>query len=418
MLKKIIRSGFIHIFTSEVLNKIIIFFSGIILVRVIPKNEYGSYAYAQNIYNFFMIATGMGLSSGMLQICCEKEKKEGWEYFKKGSRYAVLFNLILQLIIFISASTILLPLKSANLYLKFLSLLPVACICVDLIQIYNRYTIQNQKYAGLSIANTIFVFGMGVLGALFFKVIGLIVFQCIGYILTVFFATKFQKFPLKDLAGKTSNYLIDWGIMVKISLVSILNNSASVILYNLDIFILGLVMTEESIVASYKIATYIPNALSFIPTALIIYIYPYFAQNSQNIKWVDKNYNRLIKWFALFNAGIVGVLIIFAPFIIEIFFGAQYLDAIKTFRILTVSYFFNATFRNTTGNILASQRRYKTNLFIGILSGALNAIGDFILVNMYGGEGAALTTLLVTLFSSVTMVICFKYYVHKKQKNI
>lgn len=414
MLKKIFKSGFLHIFASEVINKILIFLSGIVLVRIIPKEEYGSYAYAQNIYNFFMIASGLGLTSGLLQICCERDEENAWEYYKKGYRYAELFNLLLGILIFLISYVITFPLENANKYFRLFSLLPIMYISVELIQIYNRYTMQNQKYSYLSILNTGLVFGLGVIGALLYKVEGLIIFQCLGYILTDVFAVKIQKFPLGKLIKKCKNFLSDWNILIKLSLVSMLNNSASVILYNLDVFVLGIVMTEETVVASYKVATYIPNALSFIPTALVVYIYPYFAQNSENTGWVKKNYIRLVKWFALFNFLLVMLLFVAAPWIIRLVFGNQYIDSLNVFRILIISYFFNATFRNTTGNILASQRKYKTNLIIGILSGVINVLGDFILIPQYGGEGAAITTLMVTISASFFMVVSFFYYLHKK----
>lgn len=414
MIKKIINSGFFYIFFAEIANKIIIFLSGIVLVRIIPKSEYGSYAYSQNIYNFFMIMSGMGMTSGLLQICCEREKKYAWSYYKKGSKYALIFNLFLSFLIGSTSFFIALPIKNTIVYLRLFALIPVVSIGVELIQIYNRYTLQNQKYSYLSIINTFFVFFLGVLGALKFQVTGLIVFQGIGYILTIIYAAIIQRFPIKDIIGKVEDKLQDWGVLLKISFVSMLNNSASIILYNLDIFVLGYAMSKESVVASYKVATYIPNALSFIPTALIIYVYPYFARNSDNVKWVLKHYIKLVVGFSLFNLLIVVTLLLMAPYIVCVFFGEQYLDSLSVFKILTVSYFFNASFRNTTGNILASQRRYKTNLFIGIFAGVINVLGDFIFIPLLGSEGAAITTLSVTIVASVTMVISLMYILKKK----
>lgn len=415
MLKKIFKSGFVHIFVSEVINKVLIFLSGIVLVRIISKTAYGSFAYAQNIYNFFMIVSGLGLSSGILQICCERSQEEAWEYYKRGSRWAIGFNFILSILIFSVSYFIDFPLRGANIYFRFFSLLPVVYISVDLIQIYNRYTLQNRKYSYLSVFSTGVVFGLGIIGAIILGVKGFILFQGLGYIITDIWASKIQNFPIGKLLKKVNTNLRDWNALIKISLISMLNNSASIILYNLDIFILGIVMTEETVVASYKVATYIPNALSFIPTALIIYVYPYFAQHSKDLQWVKTNYIRLIKWFALFNFLIVTFLIVFAPWIIKIVFGEQYLDSINIFRILTLSYFFNATFRNTTGNILASQRRYKTNLVIGIMTGIINALGDFILIPKYQGEGAAIATLLVTVSASIFMVSSLFYYLRKSR---
>ena len=65
-------TGFFHVFGSTAINKIISFASGIVLVRLISKSEYGIFSYANNLLNFFMIACGLGAASGILQMCSEQ----------------------------------------------------------------------------------------------------------------------------------------------------------------------------------------------------------------------------------------------------------------------------------------------------------------------------------------------------------
>lgn len=49
---KLFKTGFFHIFGSSVINKIVTFASGIILVRILSKEEYGVYTYAENLLSF------------------------------------------------------------------------------------------------------------------------------------------------------------------------------------------------------------------------------------------------------------------------------------------------------------------------------------------------------------------------------
>lgn len=52
LVSKLRASGFFHVFGSTVINKIVVFASGLILVRILSKADYGVYTYANNIYSF------------------------------------------------------------------------------------------------------------------------------------------------------------------------------------------------------------------------------------------------------------------------------------------------------------------------------------------------------------------------------
>ena len=64
MKTKLFETGFFHVFGSNIINQVIAFLSGIILVRILSKAEYGIYSYAYNIINFFLVFNGFGGSIG------------------------------------------------------------------------------------------------------------------------------------------------------------------------------------------------------------------------------------------------------------------------------------------------------------------------------------------------------------------
>lgn len=194
-----------------------------------------------------------------------------------------------------------------------------------------------------------------------------------------------------------------------------LNIATGQLLYLIDVFLIGMLISDELVVASYKTATIVPNALLFIPTALVVYIYPYFAQKQDDKAWVKEKYFLLLKYFGLFNILVSVMLIILAPLIIRILFGAQYLDAVTAFRILSLSYFFSATFRKTTGNILVTQRKLHVNFWIGVMEGVLNIISNWFLILFMGAVGAAVTTLIICVVSSAVSVGYFVTYLNKSE---
>ena len=70
--KKFKTTGFFSIVGAGTLNKIISFVTGIILVRILSKADYGAYSYALNIINFFVLLNGLGTSSCIVQLCVER----------------------------------------------------------------------------------------------------------------------------------------------------------------------------------------------------------------------------------------------------------------------------------------------------------------------------------------------------------
>ena len=67
MLKMIWKKGAIHIFTGSFLNKFVVFFGSIVIVRLLSKTEYGMLGYAENLYSFAYILAGLGISNAIMR---------------------------------------------------------------------------------------------------------------------------------------------------------------------------------------------------------------------------------------------------------------------------------------------------------------------------------------------------------------
>ncbi len=122
-------------------------------------------------------------------------------------------------------------------------------------------------------------------------------------------------------------------------------------------------------------------------------------------------------YLGLFNALLSLVLFLFAPFIISVVFGEQYLDAVVPFRILCVSYIFSGTLGTISGNLLVTQRKLKFNLFVSVLSSALNTVLNCILIQKYGAAGAAWATLFTAVVSSAVSTSYLLYVFHRIPKT-
>lgn len=403
------NTGFGHIFGANMINQIIGFASSFILIRVLPKNEYGIYSYAFNIYSFFALASGFGMESACLQVCSEKrlQSEKANAYMKFGILFGSGFNVVLGVIIGLCSFYMPLPLKGANSVLCLFAIMPLLTTMFNCIQIHFRYNLLNIEYSKCSVMNTALILMGSVVGAVLFKTSGLILFRELAMGLSICFAISIYKFPVKKVFRALRITIDEKKDMLKIALISMLNISTGQMLYLIDVFLLGLLISDELIVASYKTATIIPNALLFIPSALVVYIYPYFAQKNEDKKWVKEKFYMVLKYFAPINAVISIGLIVFAPLIIRIIFGGQYLDAVPAFRLLSLSYFFSATFKKVIGNLLVTQRKLKVNFWIGVMESVLNIITNWILIKFVGSIGAAITTLTISIISAIVISVYF-----------
>lgn len=415
--KKLLKNGFFHVFGSSVLNKIISFLSSVVLVRILTKSEYGVFTYAWNIYSIVLLFNGMGMESAILQLCSERSGDENYaqRVCNFGTRFGVLFNVLLTVVMV--GIALLAPLtieKSRNLLL-LLCLLPMIQLLFNLSTSYLRSQKRNQDFSVLSTVNTALVFFVSVGAALAFREKGMVFGYYIAYACSALIGAFKMRIRLFSRTKPLEQQ--DKKALLSIGAVSMCNNGLSQLLYLLGVFILGIVVADETVLASYKTATLIPTALNFIPSALVIYLYPYFAEHRDDGDWCMKRYKQVLVGLGTLNAVISLVLVIGAPLIIKILFGLQYLDAVPVFRVLAINFFVSGTFQVLAGNLLVTQRKLQYNLLVALISGVINIVTNLLFVQWWGSMGAAIATIVVVLIASALNVSYLVHIFAQKSNN-
>jgi O-antigen/teichoic acid export membrane protein len=414
-IRVLVKKGFFHIFGSNVINKIITFASGIILVRLLSKEDYGLFTYAQNILMFFILFNALGVNAGMLQYGSESlEKDKRDSFFNFGVRIGLMFNFLICLAILFWGNFLPIKIEAARPILISMVLLPLFMFLFESIQVYFRASLQNRNFSLLSTFNTFAIFVFSVTGAYLYNAVGVVLFRygaysisiLVGLVLIKNYLTIFQSPKLnRDEKKKFMSF----------SIVSSFNNAVAQLLYIIDIFIIGLIIVDANVIAAYKTATLIPFALNFIPLSIVMFIYPYFARKNTDLKWIKQNYIRLTKYLFALNLIVSLILIIFAPLIIKILFGSQYLDAVGAFRILSFGYLIAGTFRIPVGNIIVMMKKVKFGLYLSIITGVLNIILDVVLIKLYGSIGAAIATVSVFIFTSIIGSVYLFFILKQKE---
>lgn len=407
----LVRNGFFHIFSANVINKIIQFGISVVIVRVITKEAFGMWSYANNILHFFLLIEGLGVVPGLLQFAsAAKDKEEKLSYLKYALLVGSLFNTILAIAIFLFTIFFELPIRGSTEILRYLSFLPLITILFNTLQVFLRSDLRNKQFSLVTVINTLaFFFGV-LIGGYFFEIAGIIWGRYLSYFISCFIAAWFVKDYYESFLKAKLPSSSNRQEFLKFSIVSMLTNSISSILYLLDTFLIGIFIQSETVVASYKTATLIPFALNFIPASVMTFAYPYFAKNKDNKEVVKKYFLKMQRYLFLLNLVISVLLITFAPFIIKVVFGEEYLDSLMPFRILSLGYLIAATFRIPAGNVIASLRKVKVNFYNSIVSGSANVVLDIILIKRYGSNGAAIATVLIFIISSIISNIYLRKY--------
>ncbi|ALS35886.1 hypothetical protein ATZ35_01565 [Enterococcus rotai] len=415
--RKLREKGFFYIFGASTLNKIIQFCSGIFLVRLISKNDFGIYSQAQNIVNIFVLFIGLGTNYALMQFGSEaKNVKERNSFFNFSFKIAVPFNLIISGLILCYAYRANEVGTELKIVLVCMSLLPMFIYLFECLQIYFRTSLLNLEFSKLSTINTMLIFLLAVTGAISIGIFGIIFASYLAYFVSIgigiYWLRKKKVLSNKSvmLDRKTKKEFFSYSITLMFS------NSISSLVYLIDIFLIGYLIKDNQILANYKAATIIPFALNFIPISIMTFVYPYFAKNRENRKWVLKMYKKLQLSLVLFNFIMMIVLVAFAPLIIRILFGNSYLDSTSYFRVLSVSYFIAASFRIPAGNVLAMMKKIKFLFIANLIVGVANIGLDYYLIQNYSAIGASISTLTIIVVTSIIYNVYLYLFLWRKRK--
>lgn len=419
-IKKLTKTGFFSIILSQVLVKAIGFCNSILLARLLTKNDFGVYSYAQNILSVLLLLDGIGTISSIIQHASEnygsdaRQSAYAWFGFKIG----LSFNILLSTGIFIYACVGDLNIEGANKILMIMAFQPILSYVQSFCACNLRFRLENTWFSILNVITALLNVVAIVIGAKYGGVNGVVISLYFAYAVSILaylalFLTKVNIF-VKGVRLET----YEKKSFVKMSLSASINDSIIHLIMVADLFLIGIIMSDELLIASYKVATVIPTALVFIPSSVMLFAYPYFARNKNDLKWIQKALLAALAFLALVNIFVVAILYSFAPFFIELIYGEQYLDAVPAFRILLIGYLFTGTIRTPLVNFLWSQKK---NLFVIILSltiGVVNIVLDVILIDKLGTIGAAYATMITYILSAILAIIFAGYQIMFLRKSL
>lgn len=417
ILQKLTATGFFHIFGSGTLVQVVTFLSNIILINIVAKDVYGLFTYAANIYSMIMLLSGLGASSTVLQLASEnfQNPKKRAAIYQFGLIFGILANFILASSVIVAGALYPFQIEGAQLLVYLYTILPILQYLTEYQAIYLRSERNNKGYSFVNLLNAILIMIFSIAGALTFGAAGFILAQyCAALLIAIIGIYRF-KVPLLSSREKLSRTEIFE--FVKYSLIVSVGNAFSQLKTIASAFVLGLMIPNAELLAAYNVALKIPVALLFVPYAICIYLYPYFAEHINDPLWCLKNFKKATLIIFIVNALITIVGILASEPLITFLFGSQYLDALDAFRILLFNFLLAGTFNTLPGNLLGAQRKFAYNLGVNILTGTLNVLLCVAFISLFGVNGAAWAIVTTTAISGCFYVGGLLHTYKKKLKS-
>ena len=360
--------------SASVLNKVVSLISNVLVTRLLSVQEYGLWSFVQNQYSYLVLISGFGLLSGAFQFGTEnRNQKEEFEYYSYCLKNGLLINSVLLLICFILSFWMDFSLEGVQGYLRvYLPILLLEYI-LNLLLTVLRCENRIPEYARILNLNTVLIALGTCVGALW-GITGIIVGKYLSYLFSIAQVVKKTRTESKKIKAAQRIRWPQTRSLWHYSLFVGASSAMNCLIYLMDISMIANLIKDPILVAVYKVAAIIPVALSFIPNSIVVALLPNIVQNRNNIPWLKKIIKKMFLGMGLFNLVLCCGLYLFAPIVIAVMSGKQYLSAVPIFRILMAGYFFEGTFRLLSTNILAGLRCVNYGLFVSITSAVIDIV--------------------------------------------
>lgn len=399
-IKLLIKDGFFHILIGNVLIKMVGFLSSIFIVRLISKADYGYLAYADNLYQYINLLSGLGLSTAILKFCSPKRKKGENKYLLNIAMIiGILFQLIASIILVIIISFKEITFPQARKIICILILYPTITQIVSTMQSYIRSQLNNKLYAKMGVIQTLAVFAASLPLAYIWGIYGVVFVRYFAMALVILIGFRFVSadLPVSIIPSKVAadEYRLFW----KVSLSMMMANLFSMIMPINEMFLINNYIRDEIVSANYKVAILIPSQIVFLTSSVVIYLFPKLAQMADVLEDALK---KTVKVGGLLFGIIVIICTIgyiVSPLIIRLVYGEKYIDAIQLSKIYWIVYGINAGFRMLPMNVLPAIGSTIFNSFVSIISCIAHVIILRVFIVSYGIYGAPYSLIIIYIVS-------------------
>lgn len=410
--EKSLKKNSIYYLFYNVINLAFPLITGIYVARVLLPNDIGRVASAQNLAQYFVILSFLGIPTyGLREL--SKIRDDRNQFNKVFSElYTINFISTIIFLVLYLVLVALIPMYRQNFVFYLISGISIALNLCHISWMYEAL----EEYKFISVRNIVFKVVYFVLLLCLVKDSN----DCIIYalltivgtagnsVLNMIYLPKFAKFDFKNMQLKRHMKSISALVMV---------NLAIEIYTLVDITMLNIISSDEK-VAFYKYGSTIQKMLLTVVNSFTMVLIPRISYYYSKKKY--KEYNELISKVLLIivilsTPMIVGILFVAEP-IIVLMYGNSYIASAGIVQILSI-----LLLVSPIGYLLGSRvllvTGHENKMILAVGSGAImNFFGNLLLIPMYNEYGAAIASVIGEIIVMVIYVTMGRK--HYKLNNI
>ena len=377
--------------------------SMIVLARLLGPEQFGDFSFTVSVMSLIAIFCTLGFPVLVTRYGAMYYIRQQWSYLKGLISYTNKYIMVTSLLVIIMITSWLLVVdyKSQNYYSILVGLPIILFSSLSATRASLLTAIERVNYSQLPerILRPILFFlliillhffsGLNNLSAIgIYTIVNLVIFVY-GVYLVMKFLPHHVKIAVKD-------YQI--GLWKKSAIPLFVLGSVQVLNQHLDIFILGLLTSDDG-VGIYKSMYQISILVIFSLSAINAISAPYIIREIEYNQ--PESLKRLLYKFCALNTIIAIVIalpfLVFGEFLIDLFYGNEYIGGLLCLKILILGRIVNSTFgvSNHFLKMLGEEKRATKGILMGVM---LGLILNIVLVPKYGIEGASVASASALIF--------------------
>ncbi len=396
------RSGG-FIFFSTIISRLLSFLASWIALQLIPNKELGTVLFSWNIITFLIPLTGLGLHQSYIRYgaltTSKKEKSSLLNYvIKKGSWASLAITFILSCFGFFFNFN----LEKTGTYLIYFSFIFLPLFLFEVLKIKYRLYHQNKKHAFLEIIyNCILVTLITILSA-YFSETGYIIALIIAPTLSVLLFIRDVKTNKKEYKKPAFINLEFW----KYGFFGSLSNVATMLLFAIDILLIGNILNNAEQVTTYRYLSLLPFSMLFLPRVFMTTDFVAFTEKIYDRSFIKNYIKNYLSLFFIICCLFVATSYLFSNQILS-FFDSSFTNYSNSYLILSIGVCGILIFRGLFGNLLSSIGAVRINFYITLIALVINYFANSKLIPLYGIKGAAITSAILMWFTGILSMLLF-----------
>jgi O-antigen/teichoic acid export membrane protein len=393
------------LFAGQILSYVLGFIYVIYVARYLGAESFGILTLALAFTGIFGILADLGLSRLIVRDVSRDKSLTG-KYLGNSLSMKLILALFMLLVTILVLNLFNYPEEIINV----VYILTISVIFTSFSQLfYSIYQIfQKMEYQAIGlILNGILILGSAFLGMLFrLDVTGFAILYLIATIFVLLYNIIVCSYKFM-IPGIKFNFSF-WKMIISNSIFFGLADVFIVIYFNIDSVMLSLIV-GEAVVGWYNAAYRLIFVLMFIPTVLVVTLFPLMSKQFEYAKEILKmEYEKSFKYLFVISIILLVYGLLFADKIILMIYGNDYFPAIGALQVLifVIPIIF---LTNLFGNLMAAINMQRVVTLVAGANAFLNIVLNLILIPKYSFIGAGIATVLTEGLGFVLMY----YYISK-----